>query len=180
MISSFCSRKELKSIGLKNFGSNVLISRKASIYNPSTIELGSYVRIDDFCILSGIIKIGSHVHISAYSALYGKYGIELEDFSGLSPRCTIFSASDDFGGDYLIGPMVDSKYTNVIGGKVILKKYSQIGAGCVVLPNITIGEGVAVGAMSLVTRDLEDWTIFLGIPARFHKKRSKKVLSLNS
>lgn len=35
------------------------------------MTIGSNVRIDDFCILSGRLEFGSYVHIAAYSALYG-------------------------------------------------------------------------------------------------------------
>lgn len=178
MSNSFCTQEELLSIGFKNIGHNVLISRFARFYGIENMEIGNHVRIDDFCILSGNIRLGNFIHISAYTALYGKFGIEMEDYSGLSPRCTVFSASDDFSGDYLIGPMLDTKNTNVTGGKVLIKKYSQLGCNCVVFPGITIGEGVAVGAMSLVVTDLEPWKIYCGIPSVFLKERSKKLLDL--
>lgn len=175
MTNSFYSREELAGLGLKSYGEDVLMSRFARLYSPGTMEIGSHVRIDDFCILSGTIKLGNYIHISAYSALYGKFGIVMEDYSGLSPRCTVFSATDDFSGDYLIGPMVDEAFTNVTGGEVRIGRYSQLGAGCVVMPKVNIGEGVAVGAMSLVIRDLEPWKIYKGIPATYHKERSKKL-----
>lgn len=175
---SFYTKNELQNLGFKSIGSNVLISKFARFYNPETIEIGNNVRIDDFCLLSGRIKLGDYIHISAYSALYGKYGIELENFAGLSPRCTIFSASDDFSGNYLIGPMVDNQYTNITGGKVLIKKYSQLGCNCVVLPAITIHEGVAVGAMSLININLESWKIYKGIPVKYFKEREKGLLDM--
>jgi galactoside O-acetyltransferase len=178
MMTSLYSEEELAHLGLKGYGKHILISRKSSIYSPEKISLGSHVRIDDFCILSGEIKIGSYVHISAYTAMYGKCGIELEDFTGLSPRCSLFSASDDFGGNYLISPMVPEHYTNVIGGKVTLKRFCQIGAGTVILPAVTLHEGVAVGAMSLVKKDLDGWSIYAGNPLRFIKQRDKGLLNL--
>lgn len=176
MNNSFLDDQELELIGFKSLGNNVFISRYAQLYGPENMEIGNHVRIDDFCILSGNIKIGNYIHISAYSALYGKFGIEMEDYSGASPRCTIFSATDNFSGNFLIGPMVDSNYTDIIGGKVIIKKFCQLGSGCVVLPNVTIGEGVAVGAMSLINKDLEAWNIYAGIPVKFLKKRGNKLL----
>lgn len=179
MQNSFYSPEELKSLGFKSVGNNVLISRFAHFFGEQNIEIGNYVRIDDFCILSGNIRLGNHIHVSAYSALYGRFGIEMEDFTGLSPRCTVFSASDDFSGDSLIGPMVDEKFTHVTGGKVLIKKYSQLGCNCVVLPGVTIDEGVAVGAMSLVLNDLEAWKIYRGIPAAALKDRSRKMLDLD-
>ena len=173
MNSSFYSEIELSEIGLGKYGHNVLISRKASIYSPENICVGNHVRIDDFCILSGNIKLGNYIHISAYSALYGKFGIEMEDYSGLSPKCTILSASDDFSGDFLIGPMIEKNFINVTGGKVTIKKYSQLGCNCVVLPAVTISEGVAVGAMSLVKINLAEWGIYAGNPLVFIKQRKK-------
>lgn len=56
------------------------------------MQIGDNVRIDDFCILSGEITLGSNIHIGAYSALYGSMGIELENNTGISPRSTLFSA----------------------------------------------------------------------------------------
>lgn len=174
--SSFYLDSELEAIGFGSLGTNVLISRYARFYGAGSMIIGNNVRIDDFCLLSGKIRLGNNIHISAYSALYGKGGIEMQDYSGISPRCTVFSASDDFSGEYLIGPMTDSRYTNVIEGKVLIKKYCQLGSNCTVLPAVTIGEGVAVGAMSLVTRDLEAWKIYKGIPAVYYKERSRKLL----
>ena len=97
-MTSFYSEEELAQLGLKSYGSNVLISRFASIYSPQTIEIGSNVRIDDFCILSGKIYIGDWCRVSAYCALYGSMGIVMEGFCGISPRSTILSATDDYSG----------------------------------------------------------------------------------
>lgn len=178
-MSSFYSKQELEKIGFKSLGENVLISKKASIYSPEKIKIGNNVRIDDFCILSGNIEIGNYVHISAFVALYGKEGIIINDFCGCSTRCTIYSASDDFSGEYMISPMVPNELTNVIGGKVILEKYVQLGANTVVMPNITIKEGTAVGALSFVNKELEEWGIYIGIPCRRIKERNKNIIQLS-
>ena len=173
----FLSREQLSEIGLKGFGDNVLISDKASFYSPGEITIGSNVRIDDFCIFSGNITLGNYIHISAYCALYGKFGIVMEDYAGLSPRCSLFSASDDFGGDYLISPMAPMEFTNVTGGTIYLRRFSQVGGGSIILPDVTIDEGVAVGAMSLVKSNLEEWGIYAGVPAKKVKTRSKGLLN---
>jgi galactoside O-acetyltransferase len=178
-MNSFYTNDELDKLGLKKYGSNVLISRNASIYSPSTISMGDNVRIDDFCILSGRIDLGSYIHISAFCALYGSYGIVLENYTGLSPRCTLFSASDDFSGNHLIGPMVDKQLTNVNGGEIRIMEYSQIGASSVLMPNVLIRRGVVVGAMSFVNKSLDEWGIYAGIPVKRLKDRSKKLLNLS-
>ncbi|PSU67593.1 hypothetical protein CTM67_20550, partial [Photobacterium phosphoreum] len=64
---SFYSYEELKKIGFSSFGDNVLISKKASIYGASKIDIGNNVRIDDFCVLScsnGKFNIGNYIHIA--------------------------------------------------------------------------------------------------------------------
>lgn len=175
-MTSFYSPQELEEIGFKAIGENVLISRKAALYGTENISIGSNVRIDDFCILSGEITLHSYIHIGAYCGLFGKSGIEMENFTGLSPRCTLFSVSDDFGGEYLISPMTAPLHNNLIKGKITIKKYSQIGSDCILLPSVTIEEGCAIGAMTLVKSSTASWGIYAGQPARRIKDRSKELL----
>lgn len=176
-MNSFYTEKELIKLGFKSIGKNVLISKKTSLYSIENISIGNNVRIDDYCILSGLIKLGNFIHISAYTAIYGTYGVELEDFTGLSPRCTIFSASDDFSGDYLMSPMSKKEHNHIISGKVYIKKYSQLGAETIVYPAVTIDEGCATGAKTLVTKSTEPWGIYIGQPAKRLKNRSRGLLN---
>jgi len=178
MKTSFYKKEELEGLGFRSIGINVLISRNANFYTPEKITIGNNVRIDDFCILSGEITLGSNIHISAHSMLYGSKGIIMEDYSGLSPRTTLFSASDDFSGDFMVGSMVPQEFTNVRGGVVIIKKFCQLGAGSIVLPKVVLEEGSVTGAMSLVNKNLEPWYIYAGIPAVKIKERKKKLIEL--
>lgn len=178
-MDSFFSEMELKQIGFKYLGDRVFVSRKASIYNPSNMSIGNNVRIDDFCILSGNLSIGNHVHVAAGVMLFGGHdGIVLEDFAGISSRCVVYATTDDYSGATLTNPTIPDEYRNVIGGKVILKKHSLIGSGCTILPNVTIGEGTSVGSMSLINKSLDEWGIYVGIPCERVKERSKKILEL--
>jgi dTDP-4-amino-4,6-dideoxy-D-glucose acyltransferase len=177
-MNTFYSADELNSMGFKSVGENVLISYKASIYTPSSIEIGNNVRIDDFCILSGKIKLGSFIHISAFTAIYGSYSVEIDDFSGLSPRVTVFSASDDFSGESLIGPMLPDEFKNLQTGTVRIGKYVQVGSGSIVMPGVNLGEGAVVAAMSFVKGECKPWEIYGGVPAKFLKKRSEKAKDL--
>ncbi|MGL5230796.1 MAG: acyltransferase [Cetobacterium sp.] len=174
----FYTREELEKIGFKSIGKNVLISDKCSIYSPEKILLGNNVRIDDFCLLSGDIKIGNYVHIAAYSALFGGAGIEMEDFTGISSRVTIYSVSDDYSGEFLTNPTVPNKFKKVQEEKVILKKHSLIGASAIILPGVILGEGTSIGANSLVTKSTEEWSIYFGNPVKRLKSRKKDLLEL--
>jgi acetyltransferase-like isoleucine patch superfamily enzyme len=60
---------------------------------------------------------------------------------------------------------------------VTLGKHVIIGSGSVVLPGVDLGEGVAVGALSLITRPLEPWGICAGTPVRRIRDRSKALLN---
>jgi galactoside O-acetyltransferase len=178
-MNSFYSNEELKELGLKSFGSNVFISRKSSLYGIENIDIENNVRIDDFCILSGPIKLGNYIHIAANSLLFaGKYGIEFEDFVTISSRCAIYAESDDYSGLSLSYPMLSQEFRKTYGGKVILRRYVLIGTGSTILPGIEIGTGSSIGAMSLVNKNIPEWSIFAGVPCHKIKNRSKKILDL--
>lgn len=178
-MTSFYTEEELKSLGLKHCGKNVLISRKASIYGVGNISIGDNVRIDDFCILSGKVTIGNYVHVAAYAALFaGDAGIVLKDFAGISSRSAIYAESDDYSGMAMTNPMIPDAYRFVSGSTVTLEKHVLLGTGSTVLPGVTIGEGTSVGSMSLVTKSLEPWGVYVGIPCKRMKERSKNLLEL--
>jgi acetyltransferase-like isoleucine patch superfamily enzyme len=178
MKTSFLSKNEIRNIGFRKIGTNIDISRNACIYNPELISLGNNVRIDDFCILSGSITIGSYVHISAYAALFGSAGITLEDFVSISSRVSIYSVNDDYSGEYLTNPTVPRELSNITEKPVHIQKHVIIGAGSIVLPGVTINEGAAVGALSLVNRSLDPWRIYAGTPCRCIKVRKQDLIKL--
>jgi acetyltransferase-like isoleucine patch superfamily enzyme len=178
MGSSFLSKTELKKIGFGHTGENVKISRNSQVYQPELISLGNNVRIDDFCILSGKITIGSSVHISAYTALFGKAGITIEDFVSISSRVNVYSVNDDYSGKFLTNPTVPEDLRNVTAKPVILKKHVIIGAGSIILPGVVINDGAAVGALSLVNQSLDPWKIYAGIPCKSVKNRNRDLLTL--
>lgn len=180
---AFLSRKNLEKIGFKSLGENVLISDKASIYNPQNICLGTNIRIDDFCIISageGRIEIGNYVHIACYVSLIGNELIKINDFVGISSRTSVYSSSDDYSGNFLTGPTIADKFKNVDSRPVIFKSHSLIGSGCIILPGVIIGEGTAVGALSLVAKNLDSWGIYVGAPIKYIKKREKGMLNFLS
>jgi len=179
--TSYYSREELPSLGLASCGVDVLISRKTSLYAPERLHVGNHVRIDDFVVITcgqdQHVRIGDHVHVAAHAALFGDGGIVLEDFVGVSGRTSIYSATDDYGGDVLTNPTVPPHLKRVIRGRVLLCRHVVVGAGSVILPGVTVGEGSATGAMTLVNGDLDPWGIYVGVPARLLRPRSRGLLA---
>lgn len=183
---AYLSIEELNKIGFLSVGKEVYISDKVSIYNPGKISIGSYVRIDDFVLLSageGGIEIGNFIHISCYACLIGRSKITLHDFVGVSIKATVLSSNSDFSGRTLpdLGTFefdIDEKEVDllsVIHEPVVLETHTGLGAHSVVLPGVTIGQGTVVGAQSVVYESLNTWGIYNGNPARFVKKRSQQA-----
>jgi len=175
------NREILEKMGFLSIGQNVNVSDRASFYNTANISLGNNVRIDDFCVLSagaGGIFLGDYVHIAVYSSLMGAGKISLFDFSGLSSRVSIYSSSDDYSGTMLTNPTVPSRFTGVTHADVTLEKHVIVGTGSVILPGVTLREGVAVGALSLVNNDCEAFGIYAGAPAKRIGGRKRDLLEI--
>ena len=181
--SNYYSRNELKKIKFLSIGTNVLIKKNVSMYFVENISIGSNVRIDDNVIIvasnkKNPVMIGNYIHIASNCYLAGSAGIEMSDFSGLASGVQIFSGSDDYSGKKLTNPTVGKPYIGGKSGKVTLGKHVIIGAGSVILPDVTIKQGSSVGALSLVNKDLEDWGVYFGIPVKKIKNRHKDILEL--
>ncbi len=179
MGNGYFSYEELLSFGFKTVGHNVLISKKASIYGASHMSIGSNVRIDDFAMLIGNIEIHNYIHIGAYCGLHASQEgkIVFEDFSGISSNVTIYASSDLFDGEYCTArPGLPEECVKTVCSIVRLGRFSQIGTGSTVIPGGSLGEGTAVGAMSLVNKHLDPWFLYVGVPCRMLKKRSREFL----
>jgi len=166
---------------LKKCGKNVKIYPFAKIINPSLVEIDDNSQIDDFTFINagGGIKIGKYVHIASFTSVIGRGKLIMEDFSGLSTGCRIITVEEDYSGGSLTNPCVPMKYRTLYpGGFVKICKHAVLGTNTIVHPNVTIGEGAATGSNTLVIKDLEPWTIYVGSPAKKLKERSKDLLKL--
>lgn len=172
---------ELTDLGV-TFGDAPMVSRDARIFGGERITLGHNVRIDAFCLLSsgatGHIRFGSYIHIASGTRIYGEGGVDFADFSSASAASTLYSASDDYSGDVLMGPTLPPGYTNVDVRPIVLERFAAIGAHGLVLPGVTLGEGSVLGAMSMASRDLTPWTIHAGVPARPVRERRRGAIEL--
>lgn len=177
---AFLTQEQLNEMNFRKLGDNVLISDKCSIYNAPMISIGSNVRIDDFCILSAGeygINIGHNVHIACYVSLIGKELIDVGNYVGISSKTAIYSSSDDYSGNFLTGPTIEDEYKNVDNRPVILEEHVIVGALSIILPGVCIKIGTAIGSLSLVSKNVDSWGIYAGVPLKFIKHRSKNMLS---
>ena len=178
---AYLSEKKLIEMGFKELGVGVRISDKAAIYNPESIELGDYSRIDDFCIISGKVVLGKYCHITPMCLIAGgDPGVFLADYATLAYGVKVFSQSDDYSGETMANSLIPKKYKKEIFASVYIQKHVIVGSGTVIFPGVTVSEGCSIGAMSLVTKTTKPWWIYMGIPAKPYKERSKNILNLES
>ncbi|RIJ17152.1 acyltransferase [Henriciella mobilis] len=172
--TGYFSAQELLDLGFAGVGKNTMLARNCTVIGREHIQLGSNTRIDGPTVIvagKAGVSIGNYVHIGGGCHLAGRDGISMADFSGLSQGVRIYSVTDNYAGGSFTNPTVPAAHLKLISGPVRLEKHVIIGAGSVILPSVTVGEGASVGALSLVNRSLEAWTVNSGVPARKLKAR---------
>ena len=143
------------------------------------MTIGDNVRIDAHCIITagpGRVTIGDNVHIGAATHLFGTAGITIGDFANISSRVSLFSTNDDYTEGYLTNPTVPVDLRKVTEAPVRIEEHAIVGCGSVILPGVVVGRGAAVGALSLVKRDVVPFTVVAGTPARAVGARDRKRL----
>jgi dTDP-4-amino-4,6-dideoxy-D-glucose acyltransferase len=172
----------LKDLGVLMVGFNVFVDESVILINPKKMSFGDNVRIDCFCLISAGDEgthFGRNVHIAASCLIYGGGGrVTLEDYSSLSSRVTLYTASDDETGEAMTNPTVPEGWRKVTNGPVMLRRHAIVGNGSIIMPNVCVGFGAAVGPLSYVTRDVPDHVIVSGVPAVRIGTRSKNLLEL--
>jgi len=165
----------------KKTGIDLFIDSSSVIKQPQLIEVGNHVAIDVGVYISTKATIGDYVHIAPYSCIIGGKESELimEHFSGISAGCKILCGSDDYTKG-LMNPQVPIEYRNPKISFVKFEKFSCIGVNCVVMPGVTLAEGSVIGSNSVVTKDTEPWTIYVGSPAKPVKIRDKELILENA
>jgi dTDP-4-amino-4,6-dideoxy-D-glucose acyltransferase len=177
----FLNSDELASLSLATVGRSVRVSRHALFFNPERISLGDHTRVDAFCIISAGppgIRVGRNVHISAYSAILGREAVDIADFATISVRCAIFSSSDDYSGATMANATIPDQYRGSVDAPVSVQPHALIGAGCIILPGVTVGESASVAAASLVKTDVAPYDVVAGVPARVIGRRLSEHRSI--
>ena len=123
------------------------------------------------------IKIGEKVVVSEGFTLACEVGYEenllIDDRVAIGPDTIVILTSDpNFS---KLRKLKETHPSVEVRGSVHVKHDAWIGAGCIILPNITIGEFSIIGAGSVVTNDVPPFTIVAGVPAKIVKRIDKKA-----
>lgn len=170
---------QLHDLGFRSLGSNCWVDSRALVLEPGGISLGDNVRVDAFSTLSsqgGTIELGHNVHVASGAVVYGAGGVTLASGCGLASGVKILSASDDYVWGNLTNPTMPDELRGVIKAPVRMGEHVVVGANSVILPGSTIGFGAAVGALTLVRGDVDDFQIVSGNPMRVLGRRNRKTL----
>jgi len=173
--------KELLDMGIR-IGRNVQIHRTVLFFG-NNVEIGSDVRIDCYSVITSKepVILGNNIHIAAGVHIFGKGGVRIDDYCGLSSRCTIFTSTEDYSGGYLTNPTIPEEFKNVTCAPVVLEKHVLIGWASMVMPGVTIHQGVAVGAQSYVNKDIPQYLVVRGSPPqKIGKRNHQRLLELES
>lgn len=166
---------------LKKRGQDVMIYPHARILMPEQISLGNSVVVDDYAMLLGGqgLEVGDFVHIVAYASILGGGSFRMGSFGAISGGARVWTGTEDIEG--LMGARVPIPYRRPIRGEVWIGDHVLIGTNAVVMPNVRIGDGAVVGALSFVDSDIPDWTVAYGQPARPRRERPREdVLRLEA
>lgn len=176
---AYLTREEMERMGFRHIGKDVRISDRASIYDAPSIEIGDHSRIDDFCCVSGNVVIGRNVHLAlGCNVAGGEPGIRFHDFAGLAYGCHVFAQSDDYSGATMTNPTVPTRFKSETKKAVEIGRHCIVGTSSIVFPGVVLAEGTSVGALSVVTRSTEEWSIYVGNPAKRIRARKRDLLAL--
>jgi len=130
-------------------GENTRIYDQVNLYK---CKIGKNCKIDAYVYIEEGVEIGDNVKIRAFTFI--PEGVKIEDDVYIGPRVTF----------------TNDKYPRTRGRwrplKTLVKEGASIGAGSIILPGLTIGKYALIGAGSIVSKDVEDYAIALGTPAK--------------
>lgn len=146
-------------------GEGCIIHDQVNLYK---CKIGRNTKIDSYVYMEEDVVVGENCKIRPF--VFIPTGVIIED-------------------DVFIGPNVsftNDKYPRAKGEWKLLvtrvKKGASIGANCVILPGITLGENALVGAGSVVTKDVPNNAVVAGNPASiiWYKEETSSTNTLNS
>lgn len=131
----------LASFFFRKCGKNLRLGRNITFYNSSNI------------------KLGNDIYIALGCWFLGAEEIKIDDEVMFGPYCVVVDSNHT---------ILDCSYRYGLpsNGKISVGFGSWIGAHSTILPNLKIGKGVLVAANSVVNRDIDNYQIVGGVPAK--------------
>lgn len=128
------------------------------------VEAGAAVHMG--CFFTGRnISIGRNSVINRNCRLDGRVALRIGENVSVSPECCFITLDHD----------PNSPTFAVVPGPVSVGDFAWIGARAIILPGVTLGRGVVVGAGAVVTKSQDDFSIVAGVPAKRIGERAREL-----
>ena len=154
----------------RKIGENVIFEPGVMVFHPENIEIGNNVYIGHNTILKGYYKnkmiIGDDTWIGQCCFLHSAGGIVIGKAVGIAPYVKILTSVHKEE-----GPNKPILWCDLEFKGVIIEDGSDIGIGAIILPGVRIGKGAIIGAGAVVTRNVTEFEVWAGVPAKFIRKR---------
>jgi acetyltransferase-like isoleucine patch superfamily enzyme len=196
----FLMRKMVYPSMFKASGRGLIIGRNVVIRNPQNIMIGNHVTIDDNCLIdargagdeglvledgvivnrncmiqakTGPIRLGARTSIGGNSVVVSMEGVVLGEAVLTAGGCYISAGSYRFD-DVEVAVMDQTAYSK---GPIHIGAKSWLGTSVIVLDGVSIGKAAVIGAGAVVTKNIPDYAIAIGAPARVVKIRGPQVFA---
>ena len=158
----------------RKLGENVIFEDGVLVFHAENISLGSNVYVGHQSILKGYhngeLVIGDDVWIGPQVFFHSAGGLVIGDRVGVGPGVRIITSFHREEG--WTKPILDSA---VEFSPVTIGPDCDVGAGAVILPGVNIGRGVQIGAGAVVTKNVPDYTVAAGVPAKVIRQRPERL-----
>ncbi len=156
----------------KSCGEGVILERGVMVWHPETISIAANVYVGHGTMLKGYHRnemvIGTGSWIGQMCFFHSAGGITIGKNVGIGPGVKILTSSH--GEEGIEVPILHSR---VDFAQVTIGDDCDLGVGSILLPGVTLGRGVQVGAGAVVTGNLPDFAVAAGVPARILRIRSE-------
>lgn len=156
----------------KSIGEGTVIEPGVLAFHPENIELGKGVYVGHQTILKAYFKetlvIGDGSWIGQQCFFHGAGGILIGRNVGIGPAVRILTSFH--GEEGRAKPILHSKLEFA---PVRIDDDADIGAGAIILPGVRVGKGAQIGAGAVVSREVPDYAVAAGVPARVLRYRGE-------
>lgn len=160
---------------VNSVGKRAVVNPPITLYSPQQISIGDRTVIREHCWLNAArsegsepsLKIGSDCYIGRFGHINAARSVTIENKVLIADRVYISDYDHDFSD--LATPVIDQGIRGK--GPIVLREGCWIGIGSVILSGVTVGKNAVVGANSVVNRDVPDYAIVVGSPAKVVRDR---------